>query len=110
MIGLTKIRVRTNGGARLDQVRRDGAKGAKDGGEDQYLRGQDESLSFGGPGGGGRGDRHREERTADRSALPSGLLLDTHVFLWALTDDSRLNQAARREMLAAEAVYISAAS
>ena len=38
------------------------------------------------------------------------LLLDTHVFLWAVTGSSRLAAAARSQISAAEAVYVSAAS
>lgn len=38
------------------------------------------------------------------------LLLDTHVVLWAVLDDARLWPAARREIMAAEALFISAAS
>jgi PIN domain nuclease of toxin-antitoxin system len=38
------------------------------------------------------------------------LLLDTHLFLWAVTDSRKLSRAARSRMTAAEAVYISSAS
>lgn len=38
------------------------------------------------------------------------LLLDTHVFLWALTASPRLAAAVRSRISAAEAVYVSAAS
>jgi PIN domain nuclease of toxin-antitoxin system len=38
------------------------------------------------------------------------LLLETHVFLWAITDSRKLNRAARQAMLAAEEVHVSAAS
>lgn len=38
------------------------------------------------------------------------LLLDTHVFLWAVTDDPRLSTTARTQMAAAEAVFVSAVS
>lgn len=38
------------------------------------------------------------------------LLLDTHIFLWAVTDSRKLKAAARRQMLAADEVYVSAAS
>lgn len=38
------------------------------------------------------------------------LLLDTHLFLWAVTDSRKLKAAARRQMLAAEQIYVSAAS
>ncbi len=38
------------------------------------------------------------------------LLLDTHVFIWATTDDARLTSRARDLMLAATEVYVSAAS
>ncbi|MCE1162965.1 MAG: type II toxin-antitoxin system VapC family toxin [Thiomonas sp.] len=38
------------------------------------------------------------------------LLLDTHVMLWAMTDDLRLSVEARDLMQAADAVYVSTAS
>jgi len=38
------------------------------------------------------------------------LLLDTHLFLWVVADSRRLKAAARREIVAAEQVYVSAAS
>lgn len=38
------------------------------------------------------------------------LLLDTHVFLWAVTDNRRLGAEARKAMLAASEVFVSAAS
>lgn len=38
------------------------------------------------------------------------LLLDTHIFLWAVSGDARLVPATRRLMQAAEAVFVSAAS
>lgn len=38
------------------------------------------------------------------------LLLDTHIFLWAVTDSRRLKAPARRQMLAAEQIFVSAAS
>ena len=38
------------------------------------------------------------------------LLLDTHVFLWAVTANKRLKSSARELLSAADAVYISAAS
>lgn len=38
------------------------------------------------------------------------LLLDTHVFLWALADARQLKAPVRRLMAAAEAVYVSSAS
>lgn len=38
------------------------------------------------------------------------LLLDTHIFLWAVTDSRKLKAAARRQMLAAEQIFVSAAS
>ena len=38
------------------------------------------------------------------------LLLDTHVFLWAITGDARLKPASRRMIEAAEDVFVSAAS
>ena len=38
------------------------------------------------------------------------LLLDTHVFLWAVSDSKKLKTAARQHMLAADAIYVSAAS
>ncbi len=40
----------------------------------------------------------------------SGLLLDTHVFLWWRADDARLSKAARRAIAEAEIVFVSAAS
>ena len=38
------------------------------------------------------------------------LLLDTHVFLWAVTDSPKLKRAARQTIRAAEEVHVSAAS
>lgn len=38
------------------------------------------------------------------------LLLDTHVFLWAVTDDARLGDAHRRTIAAADRAFVSAAS
>ena|ERR1035438_5023701 len=38
------------------------------------------------------------------------LLLHTHLFLWAVADSRRLKAAVRRQMLAAEKIYVSAAS
>jgi PIN domain nuclease of toxin-antitoxin system len=38
------------------------------------------------------------------------LLLDTHIFLWVVTDSRKLKAAARRSIAAADAVYVSAAS
>lgn len=38
------------------------------------------------------------------------LLLDTHVLLWALADDTRLTPAARRQLEGANEVFVSAAS
>ncbi|MFA7239871.1 MAG: type II toxin-antitoxin system VapC family toxin [Sulfuricellaceae bacterium] len=38
------------------------------------------------------------------------LLLDTHVFIWAVMDDPRLNQRARAIIEEASGVYVSAAS
>ena len=38
------------------------------------------------------------------------LLLDTRLVLWAMQDSAQLSAAARREMRAADAVYVSAAS
>jgi PIN domain nuclease of toxin-antitoxin system len=38
------------------------------------------------------------------------ILLDTHVFLWAVSDDPRLSPAARALILNAEEVHVSAAS
>jgi PIN domain nuclease of toxin-antitoxin system len=38
------------------------------------------------------------------------LLLDTHLFLWTVMDSPRLTEEARRQMLAADEVYVSAAS
>jgi PIN domain nuclease of toxin-antitoxin system len=38
------------------------------------------------------------------------ILLDTHVALWAVTDDKRLGKEARRLIVEAAAVFVSAAS
>lgn len=38
------------------------------------------------------------------------ILLDTHVFIWAVTDDPRLSPAARELIETADGVYVSAAS
>ncbi len=38
------------------------------------------------------------------------LLLDTHIFLWTATDDKRLSSHARRSMLDASRIFVSAAS
>jgi PIN domain nuclease of toxin-antitoxin system len=38
------------------------------------------------------------------------LLLDTHIFLWAIAGSARLKPAARRAIESAEQVYVSAAS
>jgi PIN domain nuclease of toxin-antitoxin system len=38
------------------------------------------------------------------------LLLDTHIFLWVVTDSRKLKAAARRTIATADAVYVSAAS
>lgn len=38
------------------------------------------------------------------------LLLDTHLFLWCVTDSPRLNTEARRSIVSADEVYVSAAS
>ena len=38
------------------------------------------------------------------------LLLDTHVFLWAVTDDAKLSPQARRLITEAEALFVSSAS
>ncbi|HUB88780.1 MAG TPA: type II toxin-antitoxin system VapC family toxin [Dyella sp.] len=38
------------------------------------------------------------------------LLLDTHIFLWAVTDDRKLSKAARKLIVEAEDVYVSSAS
>lgn len=38
------------------------------------------------------------------------ILLDTHLFLWSLTDSRRLGRAARTRMREAECVYVSSAS
>ena len=40
----------------------------------------------------------------------TALLLDTHVWAWTLTDDQRVSNRARREIAAADAVYVSAIS
>lgn len=38
------------------------------------------------------------------------LLLDTHIYIWAVTDDPKLTQAARKMILDADEVYVSGAS
>jgi PIN domain nuclease of toxin-antitoxin system len=38
------------------------------------------------------------------------LLLDTHVFLWAVSDSRKLKATAREKMLAADEIYVSSAS
>lgn len=38
------------------------------------------------------------------------LLIDTHVFLWAMAGDSKLSKQAQATMLGAEVVFVSAAS
>jgi PIN domain nuclease of toxin-antitoxin system len=38
------------------------------------------------------------------------LLLDTHIYLWAVTDDRKLTKAARKLILDAGEVYVSSAS
>ena len=38
------------------------------------------------------------------------LLIDTHLFLWVVTDSRKLKLAARKAIEAADAVYVSAAS
>jgi PIN domain nuclease of toxin-antitoxin system len=38
------------------------------------------------------------------------LLLDTHVYLWAVTDDRKLTKAARKLILEADDVFVSSAS
>ncbi|MBA2369165.1 MAG: type II toxin-antitoxin system VapC family toxin [Candidatus Protochlamydia sp.] len=38
------------------------------------------------------------------------LLLDTHVFLWCIKDNRRLNKSARSKILDASVVYVSSAS
>jgi PIN domain nuclease of toxin-antitoxin system len=38
------------------------------------------------------------------------LLLDTHLFLWSVTDSPRLSAEARSSILAADEVYVSAVS
>ena len=38
------------------------------------------------------------------------VLLDTHVFIWAVMDSKRLSGAARKKMSAATEIYVSAAS
>ena len=38
------------------------------------------------------------------------LLLDTHIFLWAVTDDKRLNKKNHQVIRSASEVYVSAAS
>ena len=38
------------------------------------------------------------------------LLLDTHVWAWSLTDDRRISERARREMVEAQTILVSAVS
>jgi PIN domain nuclease of toxin-antitoxin system len=38
------------------------------------------------------------------------LLLDTHIYLWVVTDDPKLSSTAREHIVGAEAVFVSAAS
>ena len=38
------------------------------------------------------------------------LLLDTHLFLWSVTDSPRLSPEARKAIVSADEVYVSAAS
>jgi len=38
------------------------------------------------------------------------LLIDTHVYLWSVTDDPKLTKAARKLILEAEEVFVSSAS
>jgi PIN domain nuclease of toxin-antitoxin system len=38
------------------------------------------------------------------------LLIDTHIFLWSVTDDRKLTREARRIILDAEEVFVSSAS
>ncbi|REG51891.1 PIN domain nuclease of toxin-antitoxin system [Paraburkholderia sp. BL6669N2] len=38
------------------------------------------------------------------------VLLDTHIYLWAVTDDPKLSAAARKIILDADEVFVSAAS
>lgn len=38
------------------------------------------------------------------------LLLDTHVFLWAVTDSRKLKASVRQQMMAADQIHVSAAS
>jgi PIN domain nuclease of toxin-antitoxin system len=38
------------------------------------------------------------------------LLLDTHLFLWAVTDSRKLKAAVRQQMLAADQIHVSSAS
>ena len=40
----------------------------------------------------------------------TALILDTHVWAWALTDEPRISARARREIAEAEAVLVSAIS
>lgn len=50
--------------------------------------------------------RRRSKATGDMR-----ILLDTHIALWALTDDHRLSEAARQHILADDnAIHVSAAS
>ena len=43
-------------------------------------------------------------------AVNAILLLDTHIFIWAVDDDAKLSQAARKLMAEATEVYVSSAS
>jgi PIN domain nuclease of toxin-antitoxin system len=38
------------------------------------------------------------------------LLLDTHVYVWSVTDNRKLTKAARKLILEADGVYVSSAS
>ncbi len=42
--------------------------------------------------------------------LLTSLLLDTHVWAWSLTDDRRISDRARRAIVDAETIYVSAIS
>ncbi len=42
--------------------------------------------------------------------LLTSLLLDTHVWAWSLTNDRRISDRARREIVDADAIYVSAIS
>ena len=51
-----------------------------------------------------------EELAAWEGELLTSLLLDTHVWAWSLTNDRRISDRARREIVDADAIYVSAIS